>query len=317
MNVRVTNLTQANEAIAYIQQQSAALAQVQNEVSTGIRVNVPSDDPSAFAQISQVKAASARLTTYTQNISSATDTLNNSVSTLSDVNDLLVQAQQLAQQGANAGTNSQTDRNALATQVNSLITRALNDANANPDGKPLYAGTATNTTPFTVATTNANGQPETIAYNGAAQSASVITGQGQTVNTRYVGSAVFQQSGADVFQALVGLRDDLQNTALSDTALSQSLNQRISQITAARSAIQNVTGEQSGSLATLQTLSNSVSNAQLADQTRLGDLQGTDYAAAVVQMQQNQTALQAIYATTAQLLQPGFLSFLQSAQANG
>jgi flagellin-like hook-associated protein FlgL len=137
------------------------------------------------------------------------------------------------------------------------------------------------------------------------------------VNTRYDGSAVFQQSGADVFQALIGLRDDLQNTALSDTALSQSLNQRIAQITTARNAVQDVTGEQSADLATLQTLSNSVSNSQLADQTRLGDLQGTDYAAAVVQMQQNQTALQAIYATTAQLLQPGFLNFLQSAQANG
>jgi flagellar hook-associated protein 3 FlgL len=314
--MRVSTLAQTNEAISYIDQQSSSLAQLQNEVSTGIRVNQPSDDPVAFTQISQVKAASSRLNTYTQNISAASSTINGSVSTLTNVNNLLVQAQQLAAQGADASTNgNQTNRDALASQVNSLITEALSNANAQPDGKSLYAGTATNTTPFTVATTNANGQPETIAYNGDAQSASTITGQGQTVNTRYVGSAVFQQPGADVFQALIGVRDALQNTALTGPALSQSLNQGISQLTAARSAINDVTGQQSADLATLQTLSNTTSNAQLADQTQLGNLQSTDYASAVVKMQAQQTALQAIYATTAQLLQPGFLNFLQSATA--
>jgi flagellar hook-associated protein 3 FlgL len=312
--MHVSSLAQTTAAISYIDQQSTALAQVQNEVSTGLKVNQPSDDPVAFAQISQIKTAAARLTAYTQNISSATSTLNDSVSTLTNVNNLLVQAQQLAQQGADASTNSdQTNRDALASQVNSLIGEALSDANSQPGGKSLYAGTATGTVPFTVATTNASGQPESVAYNGTAQNTATVIGQGQTVSTQYAGSAVFQQSGADVFQALIGLRDDLQNTSLTGAALNQSLNQRITSLTSARDAINTVTGTQSSDLATLQTLSTTASNAQLADQTQLGNLQSTDYASAVVQVQQDQTALQAIYATTAQMLQPGFLSFLQSA----
>ncbi|QJW97994.1 flagellin N-terminal helical domain-containing protein [Frigoriglobus tundricola] len=314
--MRVTSFSQTTNAIAYIEQQSATLAQVQNQVSTGIRVNQPSDDPVAFAQISQVKATSARLTTYTQNISTATSTLNNSVSTLTNVNNLLVQAQQLAQEGADASTNStQTNRAALATQVNSLINQALSDANSQPDGRSLYAGTATGTVPFTVATTNANGEPETIAYNGTAQSASVITGENQTVNTRYAGNTVFQQSGADVFQALVGLRDNLENTSLSSNQLSAALNQSITQLTAARGAINDVTGKQSADLSTLQTLTNTISTTQTATQDQLSTLQSTDYASAVVQLQAQQTQLQAIYASTAQLLQPGFLSFIQTATA--
>ncbi len=318
MNVRVTGLTQTTEATAAISQQSAALARVQNQVSTGLSVNQPSDNPVAFAQISQVKAASDRLTAYAQNISTATTTLNNSVSTLTSVNNLLIQAQQLAQQGADASTNSDpTDRAALATQVNSLITEALSDANAQPNGKSLYAGTATDTIPFTVATTNASGQPETVAYNGSAQGTSTTVGQGQTVSTQYAGSSVFQQSGADVFQTLIGIRDDLQNTSLSGAGLNQALNQRLTQLSAAQSAVQGVTGQQSADLATLQTLTNTTSNLQLADQTQLGDLQSTDYSSAVVQMQSDQTSLQAIYATTAQMLQPGFLNYLSQAQSSG
>ena len=36
-------------------------------------------------------------------------------------------------------------------------------------------------------------------------------GQNQTVDTRYAGSEVFQQPGADVFQALITLRDNLRD----------------------------------------------------------------------------------------------------------
>jgi flagellar hook-associated protein 3 FlgL len=316
VNIGVSDLTQANNAISYIDQQSTSLAQVQNDIETGLQVNVPSDNPVAFVQISQVQAASDQLTAYTQNISNATSTLNQSVSTLTDVNNLLTQAQQLAAQGANGiDSSNQTDLSALGTQVNGLITEALTDANSQFQGQSLYAGTATTTTPFTVATTNTSGEPETVTYNGSAQNTSTIVGQGQTVSTQYAGSNVFQQSGSDVFQALIGLRENLQNTSLSGTQMSQALNQSISQITSAQTAIQGVIGQQSSDLSTLSTLSTTTSNAQLADQTQQGNLQSTNYASAVVQMQQDETALQAIYATTAQMLQPGFLDFLQEAQS--
>jgi flagellin-like hook-associated protein FlgL len=316
MNVRVTSLTQTNNAIGYIQLRNADLSKYQDQVSSGLRVTKPSDDPAAFPEISQAKTASARLDAYSQNISSATSTLNAGVSTLQDVNDLLVQARQIAQQGADAATNGdQSQRDALATQVDGLIDRALRDANAQPDGKSIFGGTATNTPPFSVATTDAQGRPATIAYNGATQRTRVLTGPGQTVDTRYVGSSVFQQPGADVFQSLIGLRDDLRNTNLTGPALNTSLNQRLGTVDAARTAIGDATGEQSSNLATLQSLSSLNSDTQTATENRLGDLQDTDYATAVVKMKEQQTALQAIYATTVQMLQPGLLNFIQPSTA--
>src|SRR5581483_616654 len=96
------------------------------------------------------------------------------------------------------------DYEALAEEVDSLIGRALNAANSQQDGKYLFSGTAIDTPPFTVATTTANGQPATIAYDGSPDRSRVLIGPGQTVEARYSGSAVFQQAGTDVFQALIG-----------------------------------------------------------------------------------------------------------------
>jgi flagellar hook-associated protein 3 FlgL len=312
VNVRPTDQSRVNSAILSIQQRSTDLAKFQDQVSSGLRVSQPSDDPAAFVQISQAKTASTRLDAYSQTVSSSTSTLNSSVSTLQDVNDLLVQARQVAQQGADSGTNGDPTANeALAVQVDGLISRALRDANSQPDGKAIYAGTATNSVPFSVATTDAQGRPATIAYNGATDRARALTGPGQTVDTRYVGSAVFQKPGADVFQSLISLRDNLRSTTLTGPARATAIGQDLTNLDAARTAIGDTTGEQSSNLATLQSVQSLTSTVKLTTDTQIGNLEGTDYASAVVKMQEQQTALTAIYATTSKLLQPGLLNFIQ------
>lgn len=312
MNVRVTGQTQTNNAIAYMRARGADLAKYQDQVSSGLRVTRPSDDPAAFPALSRAKAASQRLAAYSQNVDDSTAVLNASVSTLQDVNDLLVKARQLAQQGADASTGSDPTANeSLAVEVDGLIARALGDANARPDGKALYAGTAIGTTPFRVATTDAQGRPATIAYDGSADRARALTGPAQTADTRYTGGEVFQKPGADVFQALIALRDDLRNAALVGPARSQALNQRLGDLDAARNAVGEVTAEQSSNLATLESISSLTGEVKLTTDERIGQLEGTDYAEAVVKLKEQEAALQAIYATTAKLFQPGLLDFIR------
>jgi flagellin-like hook-associated protein FlgL len=312
VNTRVTSQTQTNNSITYIRQRSAELAKYQDQVSSGLRVSKPSDDPTAFPAISQVKAASLRLDAYSQNVSDSTSVLNAGVSTLQSVNDILVKAKQIALEGADATAN--TDPNsieALATQVDGLIDQALKAANSQPDGKTIFGGTAITTAPFSVATTDAQGRPATIAYNGATDRTRTLTGPGQTVDTRYVGSDVFQKPGADVFQSLITLRDNLRSTTLTGAARAQAFAQNQTDLDAARNQIGSVTAEQSSNLATLDTVANLTSEVKLTADQRLGDLEGTDYAEAVVKMQEQQTTLQAIYATTTRILQPGLLDFIQ------
>lgn len=312
VNIRVTGQSQTSNAIAYMRQRGGELAKYQDQVSSGLRVKAPSDDPGAFTTISQVKTASARLGTYLQTASDSTAVLNASVSTLQEVNDVLVKAKDVALQGADFATSSDPNAlGALAAEVDGLIDQALRSANTQPDGKSIFSGTAVNTPAFSVATTDAQGRPLTIAYNGADERTRVLTGPNQTVDTRYVGSDVFQKPGADVFQSLIALRDNLRNTSLTGQARVQAFNQSMTDIDAARDTLGDVTGEQSSNLATLDATQNLAREVKLNSDERVGDLAGTDYAEAVVKIQEQEAALQAIYATTAKLLQSGLLDFIR------
>ncbi len=312
MNIRVSAQTQTNNAITYMRQRAADLAKYQDQIASGLRVKLPSDDPTAFTALSQVKGASARLGAYAQNVSDSTAVLNAGVSTLQEVNDTLVRAKQIALEGADATAN--TDPNsieALATEVDGLIDRALKASNSQPDGKSVFGGTAITTQPFRVATTDAQGRPLTIAYDGAAERTRTLTGPNQTVDTRYTGTEVFQQPGADVFQSLIALRDQLRDTTLTGTARAAAFQTRIGDLSAARDQIGQVTAEQAATLATLEAVGNLTSNVKLTADVRIGELAGTDFAEAVVKMQEQQTALQAIYATTSKIFSPGLLDFIR------
>lgn len=312
MNLRITGQVQTSSAIANIRARGADLAKFQEQINSGLRVKSASDDPVAYPALLSAKGASARLSSFSAAATDASATLNDSDTALGDVNDVLVRARQIALEGADTATSSGPGAlEALASEVDGLIDRALRSANVKPDGKPLYAGTATDVTPFRVSATDAFGRPTAIAYDGAAESARALTGPGQTVDTRAAGDQLFQRPGADVFQSLLNLRDTLRDTSINDTTRSQQLNARLGDVDAARKALGEARGAQAANLVGLEATQALISDQKLSADTRTGELEGTDFAEAVVRMKEMDTALQAIYATTVKIVQPGILDFIR------
>lgn len=306
MNVRVTSQTQVARAIADLRARSAAVAGYQDQIASGVRLRRPSDDPAAFAAAARQKAAGQRLDGYLQTVSDATADLNEGVSALQSGNQILTRARQIAQEGANAATDA-AGRAALATEVDSLLDRMLAVGNGRADGRYVFGGTATGTAPFAVAARDAEGQPTAITYQGSPDRARGLIGPTQTVDTRYAGGDVFQQPGADVFAELIGLRDELRGAADPGTALSQ----RLAGLEQAQDAVTGAIGEQSGSLASLEAVQARAKDLRLAAVSRASELEGTDYAEAVVKLNEEQSVLQAALATSARLLEPILLDFIR------
>jgi flagellin-like hook-associated protein FlgL len=154
---------------------------------------------------------------------------------------------------------------------------------------------------------------QAVTYNGSSQAGQALIGPNQTVATESVGSQVFQQSGADVFQALITLRNNLSNPSLtsSQPAMSAALNQSLSAITTAATAIQSVEAQQSSSVTTLGSLQTQVQNLQLAANNQATNVSAVDYPTAIVQLQQQETSLQASMDVSSKILQQNLLNFLQ------
>ncbi|HEU4671160.1 MAG TPA: flagellar hook-associated protein FlgL [Dyella sp.] len=180
--------------------QQSALARAQNQVSTGRRINVASDDPAGAGRMVSLNHIMAANTQYTANIDAANTRLNTSQSTLNSVNDLYNSARDLSLQALN-GSLSDSDRQAIAVQLGQMRDQLLQMANTtDATGQALFAGTSSTGSPFLK---NADGS---VSYTGNESQPRAAIGAGLTVPTGESGSSLFMAvpSGNGQFLASAG-----------------------------------------------------------------------------------------------------------------
>ena len=180
--------------------QQTALAATQNEVSTGNRINVASDDPAGAGQVVSLNHVIAANTQYSSTIDTANTRLNTEASTLTAVNSVLDTARTLALQAVN-GTLSDSDRKSIASQLSQIHDQLVQLANTtDSNGNALFAGTSTTKTPFQV---GANGA---VTYGGNDAQQRSAVGSGLQVATSDPGSDLFMNipTGNGSFTASAG-----------------------------------------------------------------------------------------------------------------
>lgn len=185
MAIRVTPLMSLSQAISSARQHSSRLSDLQLQASTGIRLHRPSDDPQAIRDLLARKLDESRIDVQLENINDARLTLNESVSTLLDVNKLLVRARNIALDGNQSQT---TDL--LADEVDVLLNRLVDLANTETNGSYLFSGASLQQKPFQV-------QGSGVSYRGAAEQTSVVVAPEIGVDTRLSGGDVFQPKDRD------------------------------------------------------------------------------------------------------------------------
>jgi flagellar hook-associated protein 3 FlgL len=312
MTSRVSTQGMVDQVLSQLQAETSALSTLNQQISSGVLISKPSVNPAVFVQAQTFQDQSDQLQIYQTNIGTTTTTLNSSVSALQNVGNLLSTAQQQASLAVNGSTDPAAYP-AIADEVNGLIQQLMTLVNAQSNGQYSFGGTKTSQPPFVVTSTNAAGDPEVVTYQGSTTAAQAIVGQGQTVNTFYAGDQVFQQPGADVFQALIGLRDALTNPNLTPLQVSQAATAQMAEIQQAQTTVQNTVGQQSSSLQALQAMGNQFSTLQLNDKTQNSNLTSTDISTAIVSLQEQQNLLQATLEITSRLFSPSFLTFMNGA----
>jgi flagellar hook-associated protein 3 FlgL len=184
--MRVANDTLRNVFLNALEVAQRRIVETQQQVSTGRRVNTPSDDPVAAARIAGLDASLKRLDQYRSNATIARNQLGLEEESLAAAIDNLQRVSELAVQGNNA-TLSDSDRSAIAAELRQRRASLVGIANiTDAEGKYLFGGYSESTRPFTEGTGGA------IAYNGDQGQRSL-----QITDTRFV---AINDSGARVFQ---------------------------------------------------------------------------------------------------------------------
>jgi flagellar hook-associated protein 3 FlgL len=287
--------------LADLQQSQSTLNAVLQQVSTGKSVNVPSDDPAASASMVQNTIETANVDQYTKNVTGELSMVQSADSALGSVVSSLTQAVSLGTEGAN-GTNSTSNLQSIAEQVQGILTSVVSQANASYQGSYLFAGTATTVTPFTA---NA-GSPSGYQYNGNANQNSVAVGDNLDVQVNLPGSQIFSSPTADVLGSLSGLV----------TALQSGSSTAIQTATTAVTTALNYVSQQRVFYANSETQLNSQETALQNETVNLSSQQtsliGVDMAQAATQLSQAETANSATLAAAAKVLPLTLLNYLSA-----
>ncbi len=205
MNYRVTPLTLANNTINFSRAHSSNLATYQTQLSTGIRVQKPSDDPFAIRELNSLQSQIRTTRSSSENIDRATSSLNSSVFQLREVNTLVTKARTLAQQGANELDDDA--RNALKTEAEHILGRLQDIANSSNGGSFHFSGSSFQTKPFEFSDATQPGQTISTSYLGSTIPSHVLIDESVSVETFYSGTSIFQsrQRGETEYYGGTGL----------------------------------------------------------------------------------------------------------------
>lgn len=300
---RVTSQMLVQRALANLRYQSNRIVDLQTQLSSGLRVNSPSDDPIDARRAINARAAIAKNEQYVQNIASAGPRLEETATSLQTLTDNLLRARELTLRGAN-GTNGQNALNILAEEINQILEGAVNTANHQTGNAYIFGGTRTTQAPFQV-TRNANGDIISVSYAGNAESIAVTIGDGIDVVTNEPGSRVFQ-SGQDLFQTLIDIRDNLragdqaslQNARLAELdTVRQQLGQGIARVGAVQNRFTAAEAE--------------LEDFQIQLRQLLSDSIDADFADVVLNLNAQSNAFQAALNAASRVIQPSLLDFIR------
>ena len=143
----VTNQMFENQFLTGMEQNLQSELTDTQEISTGYKVNQPSDDPAALVQIVGYKAQLSDITEYQNAITAAKAPLQSLDTSLSNLNNTLERANELAI-GAVSGTPDAESMQAVADEVQQLSGTAVSIANTNINGQYIFAGYNSNVNPI-------------------------------------------------------------------------------------------------------------------------------------------------------------------------
>jgi flagellar hook-associated protein 3 FlgL len=281
-----------------LQQSQTVLNTALQQVATGLSVNNPSDNPTAAAEMVENSIESANVDQYTQNVTSALSTVQTASSVLSSVVTSLTSAVSAGTEGGN-GTNTTANFQALASQVQGILTSVVNAANTSVSGSFLFGGSST-TTPYTADASSPTGY----TYNGNNDTNSIAIGDQTSVQVNLPGSQIFSSSSNNVIGALSSLV----------TALQSGNTTNIQTSTAAVSSALNFVGQQQVFYGNAETQLNSQETFLQQDTvtltTQATNLIGVNEATAATNLSQAETDNSAALAAVAKVLPNNLLNFL-------
>jgi len=295
--MRVSNRLIANTVNSNLFKNTDRLLDLQTMVSSGKRVNKPSDDPISMGRILDYRTTLASVDQYGRNISNGKAWLNLTDSVLGSIGDLVIRAKELSIYQA-SDTNSPDDRRIASEEVKNIFDQVMALANTKQGNSYLFAGFNTDTPPFD------RDDFYNITHSVDNGDIDIVIGVDVRLNINTNGDDAFINN-VNIFEVIGDL-----NTALEADDTNAIANQ-IEELENALNHILIVRANTGARLNRIESTENHWADFKLNIQTQLSNEEDADIMKVVSDMIAQEAAYKASLAASAKIIQPSLIDFIR------
>ncbi len=192
--MRVTNNMIISNMLRNLGNNTQRMSKYQNQLDSGKKISVPSDDPVVAARALKLRTDVAKVEQYQKNINDAKSWLDSTDVALGKVGDVLQKARELTVQASNS-TNTPEETQKIALELKQLRVQAIHLANSSYAGRYIFSGFKTdqklinddeNSPGFGQFSIDVNTVDERLYYE---------IGVGDSINVNVAGGDIFNNGG--------------------------------------------------------------------------------------------------------------------------
>jgi flagellar hook-associated protein 3 FlgL len=297
--MRITNSATLRNALSQLQVNRTAIDELQSQISSGLRIQKPSDDPRASHEVMRASSSLTSLDQYKRNIDALEARNEVEGSAIDQLNNIMARAKELVVSQATATATPATRRTAAA-ELEQLFRTAVTLGGTRFGDEYLFGGESATEIPFTVSGTGASLD---FTSTNPAGSRSVEIGEGQSLVATHSGQELFADSGV-----LASLRDATRALLAGDQASAQLALQPID---VAYDALQVIQGVQGARTNALDVAGQNISALKSNLTAYRSQLQDVDIETAVTELVTRQTAYQAAMLATSKVIGMNLTDYLR------
>ena len=287
--------------------QQSKIAELQSQLASGKKAVMPSQDLDATTATLRLQSAIQKQNDYVENLKSIDNRLVMEESSISAMQDMVNRMQEIAI-SARSGTFSADDLTLMATEAEGYLTEVKALANSvDINGRYIFAGTASTTTPFV---TNDAGKTE-YKGNQAEVGLEVEGGHSLKLNTSGLSLAGNFDRVADGETTKVGMFD------IMTDFVSALKSNNFADLGTAMDEIQDLSKHLGSQIVDLGVRQNLISqrqdiaaDKQIIYENLLSEAQDLDYSKAITQLSADMLALEAAQSTFAKVSQLTLFNFI-------
>ena len=168
-----------------------AMAKLQEQASTGSRINRVSDDPAAAYRVLGLNTNEKSLKNYINNLSEVASILEFSSTILDNITSGLVEIQIRLTQ-ITSGIYDEAARKRTAEGIDDILEQIVSLANTQHMDQYLFGGTNTSSAPYTAERTN--GKITRVTYQGSLENRDIEVAPGVESSAFYIGDNIFRSN---------------------------------------------------------------------------------------------------------------------------